>query len=97
MLAKKSIEGGAEDLDNIPDSMRQLLAMQAIESGRPFPRQLMGRPGAPMAPYGGGSMVMNGDPGSGKVGKHLILIPLSAYLADNDSHSPLHLPLPKHW
>jgi hypothetical protein len=69
MLAKKSIETG-EDCDNIPESMRQLLAMQAMESGKPFPRQLMGRPGGPMTPYGSGSMMMSGDPnGTGKVGE----------------------------
>lgn len=67
MLAKKGIDIG-DDVDGIPDSMRQLLAMQAMESGRPFPRALMGRPGGPMQ-YGNG-MLMNGDPnGSGKVGK----------------------------
>ncbi|KAH0848521.1 putative Homeoprotein [Fonsecaea pedrosoi] len=66
MLAKKSLENG-EDLDNIPESLRQLLAMQAMESGRPFPRQLL-RPGGPMAQYGGGAMLMNGDPSAqGKV------------------------------
>jgi hypothetical protein len=71
MIAKKSIDG-SEDIDNIPDSMRQFLAMQAIESGRPFPRQLMGRPGGPVAPYGSGGMLMNGDPnGTGKVGESL--------------------------
>ena len=42
MLAKKSIDG-SEDIDGIPESMRQLLAMQAMEAGRPFPRQLMGQ------------------------------------------------------
>ena len=68
MLAKKSIDG-SEDIDGIPESMRQLLAMQAMEAGRPFPRQLMGRPGGPMAQYGSGGMLMNGDPNaSGKVG-----------------------------
>ena len=67
MIAKKSIETG-EDLENIPESLRQLLAMQAMESGRPFPRQLL-RPGGPMAQYGGGSMLLNGDPNAqGKVG-----------------------------
>jgi hypothetical protein len=67
MIAKKGLDG-TEDLDGIPDSMRQLLAMQAMEAGRPFPRHLMGRPGAPMQ-YGNG-MLMGGDPnGTGKVGK----------------------------
>ena len=69
MMAKKTIDG-SEELDSIPDSMRQLLAMQAMESGRPFPRQLMGRPGGPMAQYGSGGMLMAGDPnGTGKVGE----------------------------
>jgi hypothetical protein len=68
MIAKKSIETG-EDCDSIPESMRQMLAMQALESGKPFSRHLLGRPGGPMAHYGSGGMMMNGDGnGSGKVG-----------------------------
>ena len=68
MLAKKSIDNG-DDCDSIPESMRQLLAMQAIEQGKPFGRHLLGRPGGPMAPYGSG-MMMGGDPnGPGKVGE----------------------------
>lgn len=67
MLAKKTLESG-EDCDNIPESLRQLLAMQAMESGRPFPRQLL-RPGGPMAQYGSGGMLMTGDTtGPNKVG-----------------------------
>jgi hypothetical protein len=60
MIAKKSLENG-EDCDNIPESLRQLLAMQAVESGGPFPRQLFGRAGGPMAQYGSGGMLMNGE------------------------------------
>ncbi|KAK4939199.1 hypothetical protein LTR10_020498 [Elasticomyces elasticus] len=60
MIAKKSIENG-EDCDNLPEPLRQLLAMQAMESGRPFPGQLLRRPGGPMAQYGSGGMMMNGD------------------------------------
>jgi hypothetical protein len=68
MMAKKGIDNG-EDCDNIPESMRQLLAMQAMESGKPFAPHLLGRPQGPMAQYGNGNMLMNGDPnGSGKVG-----------------------------
>ena len=70
MLTKKSIDVG-DDFDGIPESMRQLLAMQAMEAGRPFPRPFMGRPGAPMAQYGSGQMLLGGDVGgNGKVGKH---------------------------
>ncbi|RVX66917.1 hypothetical protein B0A52_09041 [Exophiala mesophila] len=61
MIAKKSLENG-EDCDGIPESLRQLLAMQTMGPGRQFPRQLLGRPGGPMAQYGGGNMLMNGDP-----------------------------------
>ena len=68
MIAKKTLETG-EDCDGIPESLRQLLAMQAMGTGRPFPRQLLGRPGGPMAQYGSGNMLMNGDPNAqGKVG-----------------------------
>ncbi|RMZ79878.1 hypothetical protein DV737_g3248, partial [Chaetothyriales sp. CBS 132003] len=70
MMAKKSIEG-IDDGADIPESMRHLLAMQAMEAGRPFPRQLMGRASAPLPQYGGGSMLMNGDPNAtGKVVIH---------------------------
>lgn len=67
LIAKKTLENG-EDCDNIPESLRQLLAMQAMESGRPFPRQLIGRPEGPMAQYGSGGMLI-GDPNAqGKTG-----------------------------
>nr|KAK5447650.1 hypothetical protein LTR18_003231 [Exophiala xenobiotica] len=67
MIAKKTLENG-DDCDSIPESLRQLLAMQAMETGRPFPGQLMRRPGGPMAQYGSGGMLMNGDPtAQGKV------------------------------
>ena len=79
MIAKKGIDVG-DDGDSIPESMRQLLAMQAMESGRPFPRQLMGRPGGPVAQYGGGSMLMGADPnGTGKVGRWRIHFHLDFY------------------
>jgi len=71
MIAKKSIETG-EDCDNLPDSMRHMLAMQALESGKPFPRHLLGRIGGPMAQFGSGGMMLNGEiGGSGKVGMQL--------------------------
>ncbi len=73
MIAKKSIETG-EDCDNLPESMRHMLAMQALESGKPFPRHLLGRTSGPMAPYGGsGGMMLNGESnGTGKVGMHCL-------------------------
>lgn len=67
MIAKKSIETG-EDCDNIPESMRQMLAMQAIESGKPVPRHLLGRVGGPLTPYSSGGMMIPGEgAGAGKV------------------------------
>lgn len=68
MLAKKGIDG-IDDVDGIPESMRQLLAMQAMEAGQPFPSALMRRPGGPM-PYGNG-MLINDPNNSGKVGMYL--------------------------
>ena len=67
LIAKKSIETG-EDCDAIPDSMRQYLALQAMESGKSMGGNFLGRGG--LMPYGSGSLMMNGDVGpSGKVGK----------------------------
>lgn len=37
-LAKRSIDTG-EDCEAIPESMRKYLAMQALESGKPFGRE----------------------------------------------------------
>jgi len=65
-LAKKSIETG-EDCDSIPESMRQYLAIQAMESGKPLGGNFLGRGG--LMPYGN-AMVMGGDQSpQGKVGK----------------------------
>lgn len=66
LLAKKSIETG-EDCDAIPESMRQYLAIQAMESGKSLGGNFLGRSG--LMPYGSGSMMMGGDQGpQGKVG-----------------------------
>ncbi|KAI9894321.1 MAG: hypothetical protein M1814_003077 [Vezdaea aestivalis] len=58
LLAKKSIETG-EDCDAIPESMRNYLAMQAIESGKPLGQRFLGRAG--INPYGSGAL-FNGEP-----------------------------------
>lgn len=74
MLAKKSLETG-EDIDSIPESMRQYLAMQAMESGKGFAGSYMGRTG--LIPFGGGNMLFGGDQSAqGKVCKS-IAIPFS--------------------
>ncbi|KAI1173431.1 homeobox domain-containing protein [Nemania sp. FL0916] len=63
LLAKKSLESG-EDIDLIPESMRNYLAMQAMESGKGLGGPYMGRTG--LMPYG--SMTLGGDQGGqGKV------------------------------
>lgn len=68
LLAKKSIETG-EDCDAIPESMRQYLAIQAMESGKPLGGNFLGRSG--LVPYGSGSLMMGGDQGpQGKVGTY---------------------------
>jgi hypothetical protein len=66
-LAKKSIETG-EDFDNIPEGMRQYLALQAMEPGKSLGGNFIGRHG--LNPYGNGGMFMGGDQGpQGKVGE----------------------------
>lgn len=68
LLAKKSIETG-EDCDAIPDSMRQYLALQAMESGKPLTRDFLGRSQG-LSHYGGGGMIMNAESNApGKVGE----------------------------
>lgn len=66
MISKKGIDV-TEDCENISEAMRQMFAMQAMESGKPLARHLLGRPGGPMTPFGGASMPSNNDPtGQGK-------------------------------
>ena len=59
LLAKKSIESG-EDCDAIPESYRNYLALQAMESGKPLGRSFMPQSGGPM-PFGSGGMMMGGE------------------------------------
>lgn len=77
MLAKKSLETG-EDIDSIPESMRQYLAMQAMESGKGFAGSYMGRTG--LLPFGGGNMLFGGDQSAqGKVCMLIILFYLDSF------------------
>lgn len=62
-IAKKSIENG-DDCNDIPESMRRYLALQAMESGKSMGTSFLGRPGMP---YGSG-MLLNTDTSSSKVG-----------------------------
>lgn len=72
MLAKKSLETG-EDIDSIPESMRQYLAMQAMESGKGFAGSYMGRTG--LIPFGGNNMLFGGDQSAqGKVCKSIAIL-----------------------
>lgn len=85
-MAKKSIESG-EDCDGIPESMRNYLAMQAMESGKSLGGNFLGR--SSMMPYGHGPMVMGGDQnGQGKVGKSRLQILYAPIDADLNSHTP---------
>ena len=68
-MARKSIENG-EDCESIPESMRRHLAMQAMESGKVWFPGMMGAPSAYGA-YNNGTMSLNTDASSGKVGKYL--------------------------
>ncbi|KAF2279965.1 uncharacterized protein EI97DRAFT_369918 [Westerdykella ornata] len=67
-IAKKSIENG-DDCNDIPESMRRYLALQAMESGKSLGGSLLGRAGGALAPYGSG-MLLNTDTSSSKVVIH---------------------------
>ncbi|KAF2646405.1 homeo protein [Massarina eburnea CBS 473.64] len=67
-IAKKSIENG-DDCNDIPESMRRYLALQAMESGKSMGTSFLGRAGGAMAPYGSG-MLLNTDTSSSKVVIH---------------------------
>ncbi|KAF2466058.1 homeo protein [Lindgomyces ingoldianus] len=67
-IAKKSIENG-DDCNDIPESMRRYLALQAMESGKSLGRDFLGRNGGSMAAYGSG-MLLNTDTSSSKVVIH---------------------------
>ena len=54
LLHKKSIETG-EECDAIPESMRQYLINQAMEAGKPFPREFLGPSMDMVNPYVGGA------------------------------------------
>lgn len=65
-LAKKSIETG-EDCDAIPESYRNYLAIQAMDSGKPLARNFMARGIGPM--YGNGGLMIGAEAsGPQKVG-----------------------------
>ena len=69
LLHKKSIETG-EECDAIPDSMRQYLINQAMEAGKPFPREFLGNPTDVMNPYGDGGGFLGAESANpGKVGE----------------------------
>ena len=62
-IAKKSIENG-EDCNDIPESMRRYLALQAMESGKPLGNNLLARGGFAYS----SSMLLNTETSSSKVG-----------------------------
>jgi len=65
-IAKKSIENG-DDCNDIPESMRRYLALQAMESGKSIGTSFLGRAGG--MPYGSG-MLLNTDANNSKVVIH---------------------------
>ena len=85
LLAKKSIETG-EDCDSIPESMRQYLAIQAMESGKPLAGGFLNRSG--MMAYGSGTMVAEGEQGpQEKVGTYT---PPRGFVLAQQLNSPSH-------
>lgn len=60
LLAKRSIETG-EECDAIPESMRQYLAYQAMESSKALGRSLPIRGADALTAYRGGDMFLGGE------------------------------------
>ena len=78
MMAKKSLETG-EDINDMPESMRQYLQLQAMESGKGF--GYFGRTG--LLPYGHQGMLTGDQGGQGKVCKLM----RTSYLQQHDTHA----------
>lgn len=72
-MAKKSLETG-EDIDSIPESMRQYLAMQALETGKGPGSMFLSRTGL------GSYSPFFGEGAQGKVGKWILRCPLMSLL-----------------
>lgn len=92
LLAKKSIETG-EDCDQIPESMRNYLMVQAMESGKPLAREIFGRTANSMTPYGNGTLLNPESANPGKVGKLSVATNALGhlYLIRHTSYPSLHL------
>lgn len=74
-IARKSIENG-EDCGSIPESMRRHLAMQVMDSGKPFlPHGMTGA----MGHWGNPALSLNTDTTGGKVGMYIAMIALELY------------------
>lgn len=95
MLAKKSLESG-EDMDSIPESMRQYLAMQAMESGKGIPGFFGARTG--LLGYGHQGMMGGEQSGPGKVCKWQHNTDSTSRMVRTNSHSDpsSQLPLSHH-
>ncbi|KZF26574.1 hypothetical protein L228DRAFT_235625 [Xylona heveae TC161] len=65
MIAKRSIETG-EDCEQVPESMRHYLMMQAIEHGLPLGRSFLGRSTGTTTAYGNGIVLPEESSNSGK-------------------------------
>lgn len=75
-IARKSIENG-EDCGSIPESMRRHLAMQVMDSGKPFLPH--GMTGAAMGLWGNPALSLNTDTTGGKVGMYMATVALELY------------------
>ena len=60
MIAKKSIETG-ENCDQVPESYRNYLTIQALESGKPLARQFLVQSAGGMGSYSNGGTFMGGE------------------------------------
>lgn len=69
----------------IPESMRQYLALQTMDSGKSLGGNFLGRSG--LMPYGSGNMLMGGDQGpQGKVGMLMKMIANYSNIIETNSY-----------
>ena len=96
LLHKKSIETG-EECDAIPDSMRQYLINQAMEAGKPFPREFLGQSADMMNPYGGGGGFLGAEAANpAKVGKCTVHLIRNERVSRFSSDTPFPLQVAEH-
>lgn len=78
--------------------MRQYLINQAMEAGKPFPREFLGHTADMMNPYGDGGAFLGAESTNpGKVGKCMVHLLRNESVSRLTSHTPFPLQVSEHW